>query len=79
MRRFRLPVLPSGFQRIRHYGLIANAGRRKQSGAGARAAASAPHSDSADSAVLCPVLQSYRCCPCISENPASEYHRWTSQ
>jgi len=29
MRRFLLHVLPSGFHRIRHYGLIANAGRRK--------------------------------------------------
>ncbi len=29
MRRFLLHVLPSGFHRIRHYGLLANAGRRK--------------------------------------------------
>ena len=28
MRRFLLHVLPSGFHRIRHYGLVANAGRR---------------------------------------------------
>jgi len=28
MRRFLLHVLPGGFHRIRHYGLIANAGRR---------------------------------------------------
>ena len=28
MRRFLLHVLPRGFHRIRHYGLIANAGRR---------------------------------------------------
>jgi hypothetical protein len=28
MRRFLLHVLPNGFHRIRHYGLIANAGRR---------------------------------------------------
>jgi putative transposase len=28
MRRFLLQVLPSGFHRIRHYGLLANAGRR---------------------------------------------------
>ena len=39
MRRFLLHVLPSGFHRIRHYGLLANAGRRKQSRAGARTAA----------------------------------------
>jgi hypothetical protein len=30
MRRFLLHVLPSGFHRIRHYGLRANAGRRAQ-------------------------------------------------
>jgi Putative transposase/Transposase zinc-binding domain len=30
MRRFLLHVLPSGFHRIRHYGLLANAGRRVQ-------------------------------------------------
>jgi hypothetical protein len=30
MRRFLLHVLPSGFHRIRHYGLLANAGRRRQ-------------------------------------------------
>ena len=29
MRRFLLHVLPRGFHRIRHYGLIANAGRRE--------------------------------------------------
>jgi len=30
MRRFLLHVLPSGFHRIRHYGLLANGGRREQ-------------------------------------------------
>ena len=30
MRRFLLHVLPSGFHRIRHYGLLANAERRRQ-------------------------------------------------
>lgn len=29
MRRFLLHVLPNGFHRIRHYGLLANAGRRQ--------------------------------------------------
>jgi putative transposase len=29
-RRFLLHALPSGFHRIRHYGLLANAGRREQ-------------------------------------------------
>ena len=39
MRRFLLHVLPSGFHRIRHYGLLANAGRRAASRPGARTAA----------------------------------------
>jgi hypothetical protein len=30
MRRFLRHVLPGGFHRIRHYGLIANAGRREK-------------------------------------------------
>jgi hypothetical protein len=30
MRRFLLHVLPSGFHRIRHYGLLANANRKNQ-------------------------------------------------
>ncbi len=34
MRRFLLHVLPSGFHRIRHYGLIANAGRVENLGRG---------------------------------------------
>jgi len=38
MRRFLLHVLPSGFHRIRHYGLLANAARRHNL-ARARAAA----------------------------------------
>jgi len=29
IRRFLLHVLPSGFHRIRHYGLLANGGRRE--------------------------------------------------
>ena len=29
MRRFLLHVLPGGFHRIRHYGLLANAGRKE--------------------------------------------------
>jgi hypothetical protein len=29
MRRFLVHVLPAGFQRIRHYGLFANAARRR--------------------------------------------------
>jgi hypothetical protein len=30
MRRFLLHVLPDGFHRIRHYGLLTNAGRRRR-------------------------------------------------
>ena len=29
IRRFLLHVLPSGFHRLRHYGLVANAGRKR--------------------------------------------------
>src|SRR5260370_17563554 len=29
MRRFLLPVLPAGFHRLRHYGLLANPTRKK--------------------------------------------------
>lgn len=29
IRRFLLHILPSGFHRIRHYGLVANAGRKR--------------------------------------------------
>jgi hypothetical protein len=36
MRRFLLHVLPGGFHRIRHYGLLANSNRQGQPGAGAR-------------------------------------------
>ena len=39
MRRFLLHVLPGGFHRIRHYGLLANGTRRAQPGAGARVVA----------------------------------------
>jgi hypothetical protein len=41
MRRFLLHVLPGGFHRIRHYGLLANAGRRENL-ARARALLDAP-------------------------------------
>ena len=41
MRRFLLHVLPSGFHRIRHYGLLANAHRKAQHPHRARATASA--------------------------------------
>lgn len=47
MRRFLLHVLPGGFHRIRHYGLLANAGRR-ESLAKARALLNAPRLEPAD-------------------------------
>ena len=48
MRRFLLHVLPSGFHRIRHYGLLANAGRQRASHPGARTAARPCHDRVAD-------------------------------
>jgi hypothetical protein len=36
MRRFLLHVLPGGFHRIRHYGLLANGSRKRQPGTGVR-------------------------------------------
>lgn len=47
MRRFLLHVLPGGFHRIRHYGLLANAGRR-ESLAKARTLLNAPRLEPAD-------------------------------
>jgi hypothetical protein len=47
MRRFLLHVLPGGFHRIRHYGLLANAGRR-ESLAKARALLNAPRLEPTD-------------------------------
>jgi hypothetical protein len=49
IRRFLLHVLPSGFHRIRHYGLIANAGRRENL---AQARALLPAQPDAQSAAL---------------------------
>jgi len=40
MRRFLLHVLPAGFHRIRHYGLLANGARTAQ-----RCPAPSPHTD----------------------------------
>ncbi len=64
MRRFLLHVLPGGFHRIRHYGLLANAGRREQSRAGARTAARSDHDRSADSRLMCPQPPSSRTFVC---------------
>jgi len=65
MRRFLLHVLPSGFHRIRHYGLLANAGRRANLaqvrallGCEAPDAKQAPQAGSAES------IQPTFVCPC---------------
>jgi hypothetical protein len=54
MRRFLLHVLPGGFHRIRHYGLLANAGRRKHL-AQARELLHVPAAIEAPTATLTPV------------------------
>ena len=63
MRRFLLHVLPSGFHRIRHYGLIANAGRRKHL-AKARALLNVPALDIPVAAREAPAAPTFvcRCC-----------------
>lgn len=63
MRRFLLHVLPGGFHRIRHYGLLANAMRR-ESLARARALLNAPQPMSADdeTAVMPAPTFVCRCC-----------------
>jgi hypothetical protein len=65
MRRFLLHVLPGSFHRIRHYGLLANAGRRANLawvrallGCEAPAAREAPQAGSVESIQLTLV------CPC---------------
>jgi hypothetical protein len=65
MRRFLLHVLPGGFHRIRHYGLLANAGRRANLarvrallGCEAPEAREAPQAGSAES------IQPTFVCPC---------------
>jgi hypothetical protein len=63
MRRFLLHVLPGGFHRIRHYGLLANAGRREHL-AKVRALLNAPPPDiavAANEAVALPTFVC-RCC-----------------
>jgi hypothetical protein len=63
MRRFLLHVLPGGFHRIRHYGLLANAGRREHL-AKAGALLNAPASDVAVAELPSPVTPTFvcRCC-----------------
>ncbi|KON80788.1 IS91 family transposase [Azoarcus sp. PA01] len=63
MRRFLLHVLPTGFHRIRHYGLLANAGRL-QNLARARTLLDVPRPEPVDneSAVTPPPTFVCRCC-----------------
>lgn len=64
MRRFLLHVLPGGFHRIRHYGLLANAERRKRlmtARALLRVPPPDPVGDEADAISSVPVF-SCRCC-----------------
>jgi hypothetical protein len=67
MRRFLLHVLPRGFHRIRHYGLIANAGRRDNL-AKARELLQVPadtgDAANADAAVVEPGQPTYVCPDC---------------
>lgn len=72
MRRFLLHVLPSGFHRIRHYGLLANAGRREHLararelllGSAAAVPAVVGTADPSDPAALQPVAPTYVCPDC---------------
>ncbi len=63
MRRFLLHVLPGGFHRIRHYGLLVNAHRREHL-AKVRALLNAPLPDIADAANEAAALPTFvcRCC-----------------
>jgi hypothetical protein len=63
MRRFLLHVLPHGFHRIRHYGLLANAHRREHL-ATVRALLNAPPPEIAVAAHELPAAPSFvcRCC-----------------
>ena len=67
MRRFLLHVLPEGFHRIRHYGLLANAGRRENLARVRKLLASGSNSDpvkpAEDSTSINPSLPTF-VCPC---------------
>ncbi len=67
MRRFLLHVLPSGFHRIRHYGLIANAGRRDNLAKARELLNVPPDIDNearTDNAATDPVQPTYTCPDC---------------
>ncbi len=63
MRRFLLHVLPGGFHRIRHYGLLANAGRRENL-ARARTLLNVPPSEPVSNEVAVSPVPTFvcRCC-----------------
>ena len=63
MRRFLLHVLPVGFHRIRHYGLLANAGRRENL-VRARALLDAPQPEPVDNEIAAMPVPAFvcRCC-----------------
>jgi len=63
MRRFLLHVLPTGFHRIRHYGLLANAGRRENL-AKVRTLLNVPQPEPADGEVAVAPAPTFvcRCC-----------------
>ena len=68
MRRFLLHVLPTGFHRIRHYGLLANAGRREKLALARRLLERPPPCDAQASSDVPPTIRSApppfvcRCC-----------------
>lgn len=66
MRRFLLHVLPAGFHRIRHYGLLANAGRRENL-VRVRALLDAPRPEPAKNEVAVPPAPTFvcRCCGAV--------------
>jgi len=63
MRRFLLHVLPSGFHRIRHYGLIANTGRRENLARARALLHVIPDTDPKTSEVLTESVQPTFVCP----------------
>jgi hypothetical protein len=64
MRRFLLHVLPTGFHRIRHYGLIANAGRRENLARARELLNVPPDAARTDDATAEPVQPTYVCPDC---------------
>jgi hypothetical protein len=64
MRRFLLHVLPHGFHRIRHYGLIANAGRRENLARARELLHVAPKPATQDEALESATKRTPFVCPC---------------